>query len=93
MIAAPETRLAEVKGLGGAGITELKIVQAAASRLLRGALKKRPVLSSWSNVLDYCRSAQGPPVPAVQIDSVASSAQASSPRSEELSNHPKVFVS
>ena len=28
VIAAPEARLAEVKGLGGAGITELKIVQA-----------------------------------------------------------------
>lgn len=59
MIAAPEARLAEVKGLGGAGITELKIVQAAASRLLRGAIKKRPMLSSWSSVLDYCRTAQG----------------------------------
>jgi DNA repair protein RadC len=59
VIAAPEARLAEVKGLGGAGITELKIVQAAASRLLRGAIKKRPVLSSWSSVLDYCRTAQG----------------------------------
>jgi DNA repair protein RadC len=58
VIAAPEARLAEVKGLGDAGITELKIVQAAASRLLRGAVKKRPVLSSWATVLDYCRSAQ-----------------------------------
>ena len=57
VIAAPEGRLAEVKGLGGAGITELKIVQAAASRLLRGAITKRPVLSSWSSVLDYCRTA------------------------------------
>jgi DNA repair protein RadC len=59
VIAAPAARLAEVKGLGAAGITELKVVQAAASRLLRGAVKKRPVLSSWSTVLDYCRSAQG----------------------------------
>jgi DNA repair protein RadC len=59
VIAAPEALLAEVKGLGGAGITELKIVQAAASRLLRGAITKRPVLSSWSSVLDYCRTAQG----------------------------------
>jgi DNA repair protein RadC len=58
VIAAPESRLAEVKGLGDASITELKIVQAAASRLLRGAVKKRPVLSSWSSVLDYCRTAQ-----------------------------------
>ncbi len=47
-----------MKGLGDSGITEFKIVQAAASRLLRGAVKKRPVLSSWSSVLDYCRSAQ-----------------------------------
>src|ERR1700723_1811678 len=58
VIAAPEARLGEVKGLGEACITELKIVQAAASRLLRGAVKKRPVLSSWSTVLDYCRTAQ-----------------------------------
>jgi DNA repair protein RadC len=58
VIAAPQARLREVKGLGEAGITELKIVQAAASRLLRGAVKKRPVLSSWSSVLDYCRTAQ-----------------------------------
>jgi DNA repair protein RadC len=58
VISAPEARLAEVKGLGPAGIAELKIVQAAASRLLRGAVKKRPALSSSASVLDYCRSAQ-----------------------------------
>ena len=58
VITAPAARLAEVKGLGEASITELKIVEAAASRLLRGEVKKRPVLSSWSAVLDYCRSAQ-----------------------------------
>jgi DNA repair protein RadC len=58
VISAPETRLAEVKGLGASGITEFKIVQAAASRLLHGAVKKRPVLSSWSSVLDYCRGTQ-----------------------------------
>ncbi len=58
VIAAPQSRLAEVKGLGDAGITELKIVLAAAGRLLHGQVKKRPVLSSWSAVLDYCRTAQ-----------------------------------
>ena len=57
-IAAPEARLGEIKGLGDACITEFKIVQAAANRLLRGAVRKRPVLSSWSAVLDYCRTAQ-----------------------------------
>ena len=58
VISAPVARLAQVKGLGQASITEIKIVQAAASRLLRGKVKKRPALSSWSAVLDYCRSAQ-----------------------------------
>jgi DNA repair protein RadC len=58
VITAPPSRLAEVKGIGDAAVTELKIVQAAASRLLRGQIKKRPVLSSWSAVLDYCRTAQ-----------------------------------
>ena len=57
VLSAPPARLAEVKGLGDAAITELKIVQAAASRLLRGEVKRRPVLSSWSTVLDYCRTA------------------------------------
>ena len=58
VIAAPAARLAEVKGLGEAAITELKIVEAAASRLARGEVQKRPVLSSWTAVLDYCRTAQ-----------------------------------
>jgi DNA repair protein RadC len=57
VLAAPPQRLAETKGLGEAAITDLKIVQAAASRLARGQVKRRPVLSSWSSVLDYCRTA------------------------------------
>lgn len=57
VISAAPARLAEVPGVGEAVITELKIVQAAAQRLARGAVQKRPVLSSWSSVLDYCRSA------------------------------------
>jgi DNA repair protein RadC len=57
VISAPTARLAEVKGLGDAAVTELKIVQAAASRLAKGQVKRRPVLSSWSTVLDYCRTA------------------------------------
>ena len=56
-LSAPRERLAEIKGLGEGAITDLKIVHAAANRLLRGQVKKRPVLSSWSHVLDYCRTA------------------------------------
>jgi len=57
VISAPPARLAEVEGLGESAIHELKIVQAAAGRLARGEVKKRPVLSSWSAVLAYCRTA------------------------------------
>ena len=56
-IAAPAARLREVKGIGDSAVTELKIVQAAAVRLARGETKKRLALSSWSAVLDYCRTA------------------------------------
>ena len=38
-------------------ITEVKVVHAAAGRLARGQVQKRPVLSSWSSVIDYCRTA------------------------------------
>jgi len=57
VVAAPPARLAEVKGMGEAAITELKVVHAAASRLARGQVQKRPILSSWSSVIDYCRTA------------------------------------
>lgn len=56
VISAPRERLKEIGGIGEAAITELKIVQAAAGRFARGAVRKRPVLSSWSAVLDYCRT-------------------------------------
>ena len=56
VISAPAARLAEIKGIGDAAITELKLVHAAASRLARGQVQKRPILSSWSSVIDYCRT-------------------------------------
>jgi DNA repair protein RadC len=56
-ISAPAERLKEVKGLGDAAIAEIKIVQAAASQYARGQTRKRTVLSSWTSVLDYCRTA------------------------------------
>jgi DNA repair protein RadC len=57
VIAAPESRLLEVKGVGEAVVTEFKIVHAAANRMLLDKIKERPVLSSWDAVRDYCRSA------------------------------------
>ena len=56
-ISAPDERLANIPGLGDAAITELKVVRAAALRLLQGEVRKRSVLASWSDVLGYCRAA------------------------------------
>jgi len=40
-------------------VTELKLVRAAALRLTRSEIMQRPALSSWAQVLDYLRAAQG----------------------------------
>jgi DNA repair protein RadC len=54
--AAPE-RLMEVDGIGPSVVADLKILEAAGRRLARGAVAERPLLSSWSAVIDYCRAA------------------------------------
>jgi DNA repair protein RadC len=46
-------------GLGEAAVTEIKLVRAAALRLMRGEVFERPVLASWQQVLDYCWAAMG----------------------------------
>ena len=56
---APDELLREVPGIGEAAITEIRLVRAAALRLMRGEVLERPVLSSWSQVLDYCRASMG----------------------------------
>ena len=58
VIAAPPARLKEVDGVGDSVIAALKVVHAAANRFASGEVKRRPALSSWSAVLDYCRTAQ-----------------------------------
>ncbi|MCB2129131.1 MAG: DNA repair protein RadC [Rhodobacteraceae bacterium] len=57
VLSAPARRLTEVPGVGSAVVQELKIVEAAAHRLARAKVINRPVLSSWDQLLDYCRTA------------------------------------
>ena len=57
VLAAPAERLKEVGGIGDAVITELKLIRAFAERTAGEAVRKRPVLASWSALLDYCRRA------------------------------------
>src|SRR5262249_57543224 len=58
VIAAPPKRLEEVKGVKGAVVAELKIIEAAARRLAQVEVKKREVLSSWQAGLDHLRAAK-----------------------------------
>ena len=57
VLAAPPDRLREIEGVGQAVALDLKLLETAARRLSRGAVAKRTVLSSWSAVLEYCRTA------------------------------------
>jgi DNA repair protein RadC len=57
VIGAPVSRLREVKGVGESVALDLKIVEAALKRTMKGQVAKKPVLSSWSSVIDYCRLA------------------------------------
>lgn len=57
VISAEPQRLIEIDGMSEAAATEIKIVQAAALRLSQAKVLNRPVLSSWSALLDYCRAA------------------------------------
>jgi DNA repair protein RadC len=57
VLSAPIARLRAVDGMGESAALDMKIVEASARRLAKGAVAKRPVLSSWSSVLDYCRTA------------------------------------
>ena len=59
VVNAPEGRLKEVEEVGDAVVAELKLVHAAALRLMRSQLVDRPALSSWAQVIDYVRAAQG----------------------------------
>jgi len=56
VIAAPVERLKEVKGVGDALITDLKVLEAAAHRFSRSKVMKRHVISSWDAILDYCHT-------------------------------------
>ncbi|MEM1140427.1 MAG: DNA repair protein RadC [Pseudomonadota bacterium] len=53
--ASPE-RLTEVPGIGETVALDLKIVQAAGLRLLQDEVLDRPALSSWRQLVEYCRA-------------------------------------
>jgi DNA repair protein RadC len=56
VVHAPEARLREVDGIGDTTVNHLKLIAAAAQRVAKGELKQRSRLSSWQDVIDYCRT-------------------------------------
>ena len=56
-ITAPEAELLKLPKIGRAIVAELKLIEAAAQRLMRARVLNRPVLSSWQALLDYCQTA------------------------------------
>ena len=54
---ASEARLERIKGLGPTTVAHLKVIQAVAARFGRDRIDSdKPILSSWSQLIDYCRS-------------------------------------
>ena len=56
VIHAPIARLREVDGIGEASINQIKLLAAAAHRVAKGEIKRKIALSSWNDVIDYCRT-------------------------------------
>ena len=56
-LAAPIERLTEIKGVSENAALEMKIVQAASIKLAQARVLNRPVISSWNDLLSYCRAA------------------------------------
>ena len=54
---ASEELLSEVSGVGEVVIGELKLVRASALRMMQSDVMDKAVLSSWSELIEYCRSA------------------------------------
>lgn len=57
VLAAPDARLREVEGVGDRVIFELKLIEAIGHRMARARVIRKPILSSWDALLDYCQTA------------------------------------
>ncbi len=56
VLGAPSHLLEEIEGLGPTAVIDLKVILAATQRFARDEMRQRPVLDSWSELIDYCRS-------------------------------------
>lgn len=56
VLSAPHDRLCEVPGVKTATAVDLSLIRAAADALTLGRVAGKEVLTSWNEVLDYCRT-------------------------------------
>jgi DNA repair protein RadC len=59
VLGAPPTELMGIDGIGEAGAAAVKLVQAAALRMMRQDLVVQPVLSTWDRLTEYLTAAMG----------------------------------
>lgn len=57
VVSADSDRLRTIDGVGETAIAALKLAEAVAQRLLRERAMGRDVISSWRNLIEYCRAA------------------------------------
>lgn len=55
VLSAPIERLTEVQGIGPEIALDIKLIEAATHRMSQGKILKRPLISSWNALLEYCR--------------------------------------
>lgn len=56
---ADHAALLKVPGVGESAIAILKAVQATMTRALRQQIQQKPILSSWTQLLEYCHLSMG----------------------------------
>ncbi len=54
VISAPRDRLLEIKGVGESTVTVFKIARETGIRLTKAKALEKPIISSWSALIDYC---------------------------------------
>jgi DNA repair protein RadC len=59
VLGAPETELRGVDGVGEAGAAAVKLVQAAALRMMRHEIASQPVLATWDGLTNYLTASMG----------------------------------
>jgi DNA repair protein RadC len=55
VLMAEPSELMKVEGVGEAAVVAIKVAKASAERLLKEEVADKPIIKSWTQLLDYCR--------------------------------------